>query len=561
MSNILTLPVIIGIVAVALLLVIIASGYVKAPANKAFIISGLKKEPKILIGKAGIRIPFFERKDELILKLINVDIKTDGYIPTNDFIGVNIDAIAKVRVLTAKDIPSLMAMYKASPLVNEAGEEIPFTEDLAQSMVDAAMRNFLNMTEEEIIDALTNSLQGNMREIIGTQTLRNLCQNRKAFGEEVQAKAQKDMNALGIWIDSCNIQKLDDEENLVPSLGQDNMSQIKKNASIAKAQAERDVAIAEAEAAKASNDAKVSSEKEIAEKQNELSIRKSELQKEADTQKAIADAAYEIQKETQRKTIEITKTEADIAQQEKEVELRQKEVAVKEQTLDAEIKKQAEADRYAAQQKADAELYQRQKEAEAKQFEVQKAAEAKKAQAEADCFAKEQEAEGIKAVGEAEAAAIEAKGKAEAEAMDKKAEAYAKYNSAAVAEMMINVLPEIAGKIAEPLTQIDKITIIGGDGGSNGVDQIAGNVPAVMAKLFHSMKETVGIDLGELVKAGTYDAKVNRNVNITGLEKASDTQKDVIVPVVADSIMQDEATDSSAEEEFVLPGNMPNPVK
>ena len=198
---------------------------------------------------------------------------------------------------------------------------------------------------------------------------------------------------------------------------------------------------------------------------------------------AMADAAYEIQKEEQRKTIEVTTANADIAKQEREIELKQKEVAVKEQALEAEVKKQAEADKYAAQQKADAALYQRQKEAEAKQFEAQRQAEARKAQAEADRFAKEQEAEGIRAVGEAEAAAIQAKGVAEAEAMEKKAEAYAKYNKAAVAEMMIKVLPDVAAKIAEPLGQIDKITIIGGDGGNNGVEQVAGNVPAVMAKL------------------------------------------------------------------------------
>jgi flotillin len=240
----------------------------------------------------------------------------------------------------------------------------------------------------------------------------------------------------------------------------------------------------------------------------------------------MADAAYEIQKEEQRKTIEVTTANADIAKQEREIELKQKEVAVKEQALEAEVKKQAEADKYAAQQKADAALYQRQKEAEAKQFEAQRQAEARKAQAEADRFAKEQEAEGIRAVGEAEAAAIQAKGVAEAEAMEKKAEAYAKYNKAAVAEMMIKVLPDVAAKIAEPLGQIDKITIIGGDGGNNGVEQVAGNVPAVMAKLFESMKEATGIDLADIVKADTYDAKVNRNVNVSGIDSVNLVVKD-----------------------------------
>ena len=240
-----------------------------------------------------------------------------------------------------------------------------------------------------------------------------------------------------------------------------------------------------------------------------------------------ADAAYEIQKEEQRKTIEVTTANADIAKQEREIELKQKQVAVTEQSLEAEVKKKAEAEKYAAQQRAEAELYQRQKDAEAKQFEAQREAEAQKAQAEAMRFAREQEAAGIRAVGEAEASAIQAKGIAEAEAMEKKAEAYAKYNKAAVAEMMIKVLPDIAGKVAEPLGQIDKITIIGGgEGGSNGVDQIAGNVPVVMAKVFESMKEATGIDLADIINAESYDAKVNRNVNVSGLDSVNFVVKD-----------------------------------
>ena len=128
-----------------------------------------------------------------------------------------------------------------------------------------------------------------------------------------------------------------------------------------------------------------------------------------------------------------------------------------------------------------------------------------------------QEAEGIRAKGEAEAAAIQAKALAEAEGMEKKAEAYQKYNKAAMAEMMIQVLPDIAGKIAEPLSKIDKITIIGGGGDDSGMNTVAGNVPVVMAKLFESMREATGVDLADIMKADSYEAKVNRKVELTGL--------------------------------------------
>ena len=333
--------IVLGVV-ILLVILILATGYVKAPPDMAYIISGFKKNPKVLIGRAGIKIPFLERKDNLLVKQISIDIKTNGYIPTQDFIGVDIDAVAKVRVNT-----------------DDEG-------------IKLAMKNFLNMDEESIARALTDSLQGNMREIIGTVKLKELCTDRKRFGDEVQSKAQMDMKALGIDIISCNIQKIEDEKGLIVALGQDNMSQIQKDASIAKAQADRDVAIAEAEAKKAANEAQVISETDIATKQNELAIRRSELKREADVKQAEADAAYKIQEQEQRKSIEISTAEANIAKQEKEIQLKQKEADVKEQELAATIRKQADAEKYRKEREAEAQMIQRQKEAEAKKYEMEK---------------------------------------------------------------------------------------------------------------------------------------------------------------------------------------------
>lgn len=488
MGDFISAPVIIGIIVAVLVIVLFCIGYVKAPPDMAYIISGMKKKSKIVIGKASIRIPFFERLDKLNLRLIPIDVKTSNAVPTADYININVDATVNIKIS------------------NEADK------------LRLAAENFLNKNTEYIASVAREVLEGNVREIVGKMRLEEMVSDRQKFANLVKENAEPDLAAMGLDIISFNVQNFVDSNDVIENLGIDNIVKIKKTAAIARAESERDIKVAQAAADKESNDAAVLAETEIAKKQNELAIKKSELQQEADTKKAMADAAYEIQREEQRKTIEITTANADIAKQEREIELKQKEVAVKEQALEAEVKKQAEADKYAAQQKADAILYQRQKDAEAKQFEAQRAAEARKAQAEADRYAKEQEAEGIRAVGEAEAAAIQAKGIAEAEAMEKKAEAYAKYNKAAVAEMMIKVLPEVAAKVAEPLGQIDKITIIGGDGGSNGVEQVAGNVPAVMTKLFESMKETTGIDLAEIVKADSYDAKVNRNVNVTGLD-------------------------------------------
>lgn len=482
---------IIAVVVIAAIVVFLAVGYVKAPPDMAFIVSGIKKKSKVVIGKATIRIPFFERLDKLNLRLIPIDVKTSNAVPTADYININVDATVNVKISNEPEKLRLAA------------------------------ENFLNKNTEYIASVAREVLEGNVREIVGKMKLEEMVSDRQKFANLVKENAEPDLAAMGLDIISFNVQNFVDGNEVIENLGIDNIVKIKKAAAIARAESERDIKVAQAAADKESNDAAVAAQTEIAKKQNELAIKRSELQQEADTKKAMADAAYEIQKEEQRKTIEITTANADIAKQEREIELKQKEVAVKEQALEAEVKKQAEADRYAAQQKADAALYERQKEAEAKQFEAQRQAEARKAQAEAERYAREQEAEGIRAVGEAEAAAIQAKGIAKAEAMEKKAEAYAKYNKAAVAEMMIKVLPDVAAKIAEPLGQIDKITIIGGDGSSNGVEQVAGNVPAVMAKLFESMKEATGIDLADIVKADTYDAKVNRNVNVSGIDSVN----------------------------------------
>lgn len=516
----LKLSTIIIIAIVVLLIVLLASGYVKSPPDTAFIISGLRR--KIIIGKASIKIPFLERLDRLSLKLIPIDVKTSNAVPTADYINIQIDAAVNVKISSE------------------------------QSKLRLAAENFLNQNTDYIASIAREVLEGNMREIVGRMRLEEMVSDRQKFAELVKENAMPDLAAMGLDIISFNVQNFSDNNGVIEDLGIDNISQIKKKAAIAKAEADKEIAVAKAEADRQANDAKINSDREIAIKNNELDIQKAELKKNADVKQAEADAAYQIQQEEQRKTIEITTADADIAKQEKEIIIKQKEAEVQEKSLDAEVRKKADAEKYARQQKAEAEQYEREKNAQAKKFEVQQEAEAQMARAEAqkyeveqeaeaqkaraaaDRFTKEQEAQGIRSVGEAEAEAIRAKGLAEAEAMEKKAEAYQKYTGAAVAEMMIKVLPEMAGKIAEPLAQIDKITIIGG-GQEAGVDAIAGNVPAVMAKLFESMKETTGIDLGEIVKANTYDAKVNRNVHVTGLSKEDAAVAEVLSTVAKET--------------------------
>lgn len=470
------IAVVIGVIVAVLVLVIVVTGYVKASPDTVYIISGLRKEPKVLIGKAGIKIPFLEKKDELNLQLIPIDVKTSNAVPTADYININVDAAVNIKI---SDEPSRLNL---------------------------AAQNFLNKPVEYIANVAREVLEGNMREIVGRMNLEEMVSDRQKFAELVKENAEPDLAKMGLDIVSFNVQNFVDGNGVIENLGVDNIVKIQKNAAISRAVSERDIAQAQAKASQEANDAKIAAETIIAEKNNELAIKKAELKKVADAKQAEADAAYKIQEEQSRKSIEIATADANIMKQEKEIELRRKDVEVTEQELDAKIKKQAEAERFAAQQRADAELYKRQKDAEAQLFEKQREAEAKKAEAEAVKYQMEQEAAGIQAKGEAEAKAIEAKGMAEAEALNKKAEAMKKYGEAAVMEMYFNMLPKAVEAAAKPLEKVDKITMYG-DGNSA---KLVSDIVTTATQVSEGMNESMGIDLKSLL-AGFIGGKIATN--------------------------------------------------
>lgn len=472
---------VIGIIVVVLLVIVFLASYVKAPPSTAFIVSGISKEPRVYIGKGGLKIPFFERLDKVFLGQTTVDIKTSRPVPTNDFINVNIDAVAKIRVM-------------------------PTTEGIR-----LAAKNFLNMTSAEISEQITDSLEGNMRETAGSLSLKDINIDRDAFSDKISAKAGPDMNKLGLEIISCNIQNITDDIGLIKDLGADNTYKIKKDAAITKANAERDISKAQSTAAKEANDVRVMAETSIAERNNELAIKKAELQRESDTKQAEADAAYKIQEQEQLKTINIKTVEADIEKTKKEQVLTEEKIKIERNSLQASINAKADADKYKTEIDAQAALEQKKRDAEAKAYMAKQEAEAIRAKAEAEKYAKMQEAEGIKAVGEAEAAAALAKYQAEAEGMERKAEAFKQYGNAAITDMIVKILPDIAKNVAEPMKSIDNVNIYGSSG--DGVTSMSGNVPTVIKQVFDTVSSATGVDMREVMKTHTIDAQVNKNIN------------------------------------------------
>ena len=479
----------IGIIAAIVVFVgiLIGAGYVKSPPDKAFIISGPHKKTRMLIGKAGVKIPFVERMDKLDLSLIPIDVKTSSEVPTADYINIKVDAAVNVKI--GKD-----------------------TESLSKAAV-----NFLNKRSDEIGRVAREVLEGNMREIVGQMQLQEMVSDRQKFAEMVKENAAPDLAAMGLEIISFNVQNFVDGNQVIENLGVDNVEQIRKKAQIARAQSERDVAIEKAKAAKEANDAKATAQEAIAERDAQLATKQAALKKEVDKERAQADAALGIEEENQRKLRDVAATDANIAKAEREAELKQKEIQLKEYELDAIIRKQADAEKYAAEQKAEAQRIARQSQAEADKFEAQRRAEADKFAAEQRAAAMrieaEQKAEALKIEAEAkkqaalaEAEGITAIGKAEAEAIQKKAEAQKLMSDASIIEMTMAALPQIVANAAAPLTNVDKITFYG-EGGST---KLIGDVMNSTSQVIEGVKESTGIDITSLI-AGYFGGKAANN--------------------------------------------------
>ena len=466
--------------------------YKKAPPTQAIVVTGFGlSRPKVVCGRGVFVLPIVQRADRLNMRLLKIDVKTpETGVKTKEGVSLWLDSVVTVQV------------YSENSTVSDEEVRNAGYDDIRKyinSRQQSAISNFLGMDEAHINEKINDVLQGNLREIVSEMTVDQILTNRKQMAVSVVENARPDLAKMGLEVVTFNVQDVKDavdamghNHGVIEAIGVEQEELVKKRASIAKAEA--DVSCAKAAAAMAANEKEIEAQTAIAQRNNELELAKSKLKAEADKAAADANAAGMIQTNLRAKEVKESEADAEIARQKKMVDLAAQEAEVQQRKLDAEVRKQA-----------DAELYRRQKEAEAQKYEAERAAEAAK-------FAKQQEAEGIALVGKAEAEAIRQKGLAEAEAMKQKAEAYKQYNDAAVAEMMIKVLPEIARSVAQPLSSIDKVSIIGGD--ASGVSGVSGNVPVLMAQTMEAMKEATGIDMRDIVRANSIEAKTDRNITI-----------------------------------------------
>jgi flotillin len=495
-----------GLVALFILLVLlITSRYKVAGPNQAFIVTGRKGKAvlnpetgalttdlsgqKVILGGGTFVVPFVQKLATLDLSSRRISVQIRGAV-SGQGIKLNVEGVAIVKVGGNAD------------------------------QIRLAAQRFLSQQQD--VEAFTQEvLAGALRSIVGGLTVEQIIRDRAAFAQRVADESENSLTGQGLILDTFQIQDVTDDGSYLADLGRPEAARIGQAASIA-----------EANARQAAEQARIAAEQEIAVAQRALALKQAEIKAETDAAAAQAAAAGPL--------AQADRDQAILLEQEK-VAVRQ--AALTERNLETEVRKPADAARYKVEQEAEAN---RSAEiagaearkaatiaaAEAKAQEVQLSGESEKARraalAEAEAIEGERrgeaerarrvaEAEATRAEGEAQAAATLAVGQAQAEAMDKRAEAFAHYNDAAVLQMLIEVLPQIAREVAAPIAGIDQLTVISSDGAGALPRQVNDNVVQTM----NMLKTSTGLDLQALIQQAIGKAAAGTGLDATGEKRTS----------------------------------------
>src|SRR5213080_739617 len=460
-------------------LAIWANRYMKVGPNQVLVISGRKHrvtDPDGTVREVGFKIrkgggvfvlPVFEKVDLLSLELLTIDVQTPE-VYTSKGVPVRVDGVAQIKV---------------------KGDDVS---------ISTAAEQFLNKGTDEIKNIATQTLEGHLRAILGTMTVEDIYQNRDAFASKVQEAAAGDMANMGLGIVSFTIRDIRDGQGYLEALGKPRIAQVKRDAVIAQAEADRDAMIRSAQATQAGQEAKFVADTKIAEAQRDYQSNVAQYQAAVNQKKAEADLAYDLQKYKTGQLVKAEEVQVNIIEKQKQIELQQQEIMRKQRELEANVQKPADAERYKVETLANATKF---------QLETEAAGAASAAKAKGFASADVAKATGIaeaeanKARGLAEAAIIEAQGRATAEAMRMKADSFKQYNEAAVIEMIIRILPDVAGKISEPLSKTEKMIIINsGNGVGGGASKLTGDVTQIVAQLPPVIESLTGIKLEKLLE-------------------------------------------------------------
>ena len=458
---------------------IFARRYTKVGPNEVLVISGRKRkvtDPDGNLRQVGFRIvkgggvlvwPVLEKVDILRLELMTIDVQTPE-VYTSKGVPVKVDGVAQIKV---------------------KGDDVS---------IATAAEQFLSKPTEEIKNIAMQTLEGHLRAILGTMTVEEIYQNRDAFASKVQEVAAGDMANMGLGIISFTIRDIRDTQGYLDALGKPRIAQVKRDAQIAQAEADRDAMIKSSQATQAGQEAKFAADSKIAEAQRDYQTNVAGYQATVNQKKAEADLAYDLQKYKTGQLVKAEEVQVQIIEKQKQIELQQQEILRKQRQLEADVQKPADAERYKVETLANATKFQLETEAAG-------AASAAKAKGFANADVSKAtgiaEAEANKARGLAEAAVIEAQGKATASAMQAKAESFKQYNEAAVIEMIVRVLPEVAGRVSEPLSKMEKMVIINsGNGPGGGASKLTGDVTQIIAQLPPVLESLTGVKFEKLLE-------------------------------------------------------------
>ncbi|MCR4434989.1 MAG: SPFH domain-containing protein [Clostridiales bacterium] len=456
-----TLSILLGallVLAIFLLISVFTKRYVKVGPDEALIVSGRKKRLssgqtvgfRIVKGGATFVWPVLEVAKTISLRIMPLDVNSSAY--TSQGVQLTVDGIAQVKI------------------------------DSTEEAIATAAEQFLSLKEEEIKRIATQTLEGHLRSIVGNLTVEEINQNRDAFAQKVQELAAADLANMGLRIISFTIREIADKNGYLDSLGKAQIARVQRDAVIGQAEAKRDADIKSAEAMQAGQTAKFIAETKVAEANRDKEMKIADYQASINERKAEADLSYDKKKYVVEQEVQAEAMQVEIVKKQKEIELQEQEALRKEKELEATVRKPAEAEKFRTEVQAEADRVKKSKEAEGQSYAIK-----------AEGMAR---AEAIRAAGLAEAEIIRAKGEAEAAAMVKKAEAYKLFNDAAIVQMIIEKLPDIAAAISQPLSKTEKIVMIGDSGAS----KLTKDITNVMAQLPETVKGLTGIDLTDIVK-------------------------------------------------------------
>lgn len=380
------------------------------------------------------------------------------------------------------------------------------------SEIATAAEQFLGKTKEDRENEAKEVLEGHLRSILGSMTVEEIYKNRDKFSQEVQRVASQDLAKMGLVIVSFTIKDVRDKNGYLDSLGKPRIAQVKRDADIATADAEKETRIKKAEADKEAKKAEFERATEIAEAEKINGLKMAEFRREQDIAKARADQAYDLENARAQQEVTEQEMQVKIIERQKQIELEEKEILRRERQYDSEVKKKADADRYAVEQSAAADKAKQFAEADANKYRIEAMAKAEAEKVRMDGLAK---AEAEKAKGESEAEIIRLKGLAEAEAKEKIAEAFEQFGQAAILDMILKMLPEYAKQVAAPLGNIDKITVVdtGGSDSNGGANKVTGYATNLMSTLQESLKASSGIDVKELIENFSGKANVRHSID------------------------------------------------